>query len=248
MIRFWLALQFLTRLPTPSTAHLTPEAVQASLRASLPLFPLVGALVGALSAAVLWAAGQVWALPVAVLLALMVEALVTGAFHEDAVADFCDAIGGGHTRARKLDILKDSRIGSFGALGLLLAVGLRVALLISLPLHLAVPALLASATLGRWLILLVMALVPPAAAGLGKDIGGQATWRDVWRGAMWALPGVAWLLVTNPGGLLLGVMACAGFALWLRGRLMAWLGGVTGDGLGFACYAGQLLILLAVAA
>lgn len=248
MIRFWLALQFLTRLPTPSTAHLPADAVQAGLRASLPLFPLVGALVGALGAAVLWGAGQVWPWPAAVLLALMVEALGTGAFHEDAVADFCDAVGGGQTRARKLDILKDSRIGSYGALGLLLAVGLRAALLIALPMAAALPALLASATLGRWLILPVMALAPPAAAGLAKDIGAQATWRNVWHGGLWALPGVAWLLLTDAGSLLLALVACSVFALWLRGRLMAWLGGVTGDALGFACYAGQLLLLLAVAA
>lgn len=248
MIRFWLAVQFLTRLPTPPTAHLPADAVQAGLRASLPLFPLVGALVGALSAAVLWGAGQIWPMPVAVLLTLIVEARATGAFHEDAVADVCDAVGGGQTRARKLEILKDSRIGSYGALGLLLAVGLRAALLMSLPMDAALPALVASATLGRWLILPVMALVPPAAAGLAKDIGGQATARVVAQGALWALPGVAWLLLHDPGGLLLGLAACALFAVWFSGRLRVWLGGVTGDGLGFACYAGQLLVLLGSAA
>src|SRR3546814_1620129 len=101
-------------------------------------------MVGAITAGVMVAAEQVWPRIVAVVLALIVEVRLTGAFHEDAVADFCDAMGGGHTRDDKLRIFRDSRIGSYGALGLLLAVGLKAALLVVLPTPILAAALIAS--------------------------------------------------------------------------------------------------------
>ena len=88
--------------------------------ASMTLF-LIGAATGGLA----WAAGHVWPPLVAALLALAVEAVLTGGFHEDAVADCCDGFGGGRSREDVLRIMKDSRIGSFGMLGLTLAILLR---------------------------------------------------------------------------------------------------------------------------
>ena len=93
-----LAVQFLTRLPVPSTAQLTPEQVAIGLVRAVAWFPLVGALVGAITAGVAIAAMTLWPTVIAVLLALIVEARLTGAFHEDSIADFCDAFGGGVTQ------------------------------------------------------------------------------------------------------------------------------------------------------
>lgn len=242
---FWFAVQLLTRLPTPSTARLDAEAARAELARSRVWFPLVGGLVGAITALAVLGLARVWPLPVAVLLALVIEALVTGAFHEDAVADFCDAMGGGRTREQKLYIMRDSRVGSYGALGLLLAVLLRAALIGSVPMPLFAPALVASGAIGRWTILLVMVSVAPVPGrdGLATHANGRASFVLAPLGLALAVPMLVWAGVIVPIRLVLALLACCAFA-WAYARwLRAKLGGSTGDCLGFAAYAGQLIAI-----
>jgi adenosylcobinamide-GDP ribazoletransferase len=245
------AIRFLTRIPVPTTTT-SSEQSSRDLRAAVPWFPLVGALIGAITAAVLYAATQVWSPPVAVLLALSVEALLTGAFHEDAVADYCDAFGGGWTRDDILRILKDSRHGTYGVLGLTLAVALRAALLLSLAAspQIQLLALIASATWGRFVIVLLMALVPPISDrdSLAKDVAQQMSLRDLVGASLAALPGLAPWLLLDPLGALLTLLLTAAFLLWYRPHLLRTIQGVTGDCLGMACYAGQLILLLGAAA
>jgi adenosylcobinamide-GDP ribazoletransferase len=246
MRALWVSVQFLTRLPVPGAAR---PAEPAMLRRAALLFPLVGAGIGLATAAMVWAASRVWPLPVAVVLALAGEALLTGALHEDAVADSCDAFGGGRTREDILRILKDSRVGSFGALGLTLAVLLRAATVAALPAALLVPAVVASASLGRWLMLPLMALLPPPAdhSSLARDLGSRLGARGVLVGGVLTLPGIAALAIADPWRCAAGVLGC------LVALLAAWryfarrLGGATGDCLGALCYAGQLVVLLACA-
>lgn len=245
-----LAVQFLTRIPVPWLNTLTAETVKAGLAKSVIWFPVVGALVGALTAVVLVAADHFWPRIIAVILALAVEARLTGAFHEDAVADFCDGFGGGMTPARIHEIMKDSRIGSYGALGLGLTVALRAALLLVLPDALLVPALIASATFGRYMAVCLMALVPPLvqATGLAKDVGERAGTRQWLAASLLTLPFMLPLVLTVPMPTLMAAATALLFAVWFRGHLLRHLGGVTGDCLGFGVYVGQLLILLAAAA
>src|SRR5262245_29842706 len=92
---FLTAVRFLTRVPVPDRLFSPGEQSGVSLRASVVYFPLVGSLVGAATTAVIAGAGYLWSAWLAVLIGLAFEALLTGAFHEDAVADFCDAFGGG---------------------------------------------------------------------------------------------------------------------------------------------------------
>ncbi len=109
-----LAIQFLTRLPvSPAIPPLSEAQLKTGLRRSVLWFPLVGGLVGCIGALVLWGTEMLWPRMVAVALLLIVEARLTGAFHEDAVADFCDSFGGGMTADRIREIMKDSRIGSY---------------------------------------------------------------------------------------------------------------------------------------
>jgi cobalamin synthase len=119
------AVQFLTRLPLPGGMN-QPPSDRTLLVDAVAYFPLVGALIGLVTGWLVWAAATVWPIGLAVVLAVAVEAVLTGAFHEDAVADCCDAFGGGWTREQVLHILKDSRVGSFGVLGLGLALAVRV--------------------------------------------------------------------------------------------------------------------------
>jgi adenosylcobinamide-GDP ribazoletransferase len=122
---FVTAVQFLTRLPTPEIEAFEPSWLARSAR----YFPLVGILVGAINAAVWWLASQRLPPAVAVGLSLAVSVLVTGAFHEDGFADACDGFGGGTTAERVLAIMKDSRLGAFGAIGIVLLLGLKWAAL-----------------------------------------------------------------------------------------------------------------------
>ncbi len=141
----------------------------------------MGALIGILVAASTGLGALVWPPWLAVLAALAFEAWLTGALHEDAVADFCDALGGGRTRDQVLTILKDSRIGAFGALGLLFAVSLRAAAMITLVIQWGVAgwplwssAFVASSATGRSVMVLAMALCSPLAGreSLALAMGG----------------------------------------------------------------------------
>lgn len=247
---FFTAVQFLTRLRVPGGQTRDLSTFPEDIRRGLQFFPVIGAGIGVLTSVALLIFDRVLPLPLAVIAALAVEARLTGAFHEDAVADFCDAFGGGWTREDVLRILKDSRIGSYGALGLMLAVALRAGGLIALgDAWLAAAALVIAGAVGRLVILALMAVVPPVPAreGLAKDVGQVADWGTFGRGAMWCAPVLLFALVYDSAGVLLAGCAIAVFVLWLRAYLLRRLGGVTGDCLGFAAYAGMILTTLALA-
>jgi len=123
-----IALQFLTRVPVPAWVGFQPEWLQGCLR----YFPLVGALVGLAGALVLAVAAAWWPPSVAVVLSMAFTVWLTGGFHEDGWADTCDGLGGSVSRERALEIMKDSRLGSYGSLGLVLMLGLKAAVLVAL--------------------------------------------------------------------------------------------------------------------
>ena len=126
---FLCALQFMTRLPTPRLKGFQPDWIARSA----PYYPVVGWLVGGLSGAAFLAASPFWpGLPAAVI-AIVVGLLATGGFHEDGLADAADGLGGGRTPARRLEIMKDSRIGNYGALALWSVLTLKAVLLATLP-------------------------------------------------------------------------------------------------------------------
>lgn len=249
-----LALQFLTRVPVPLLERLESGQVQAGLVRAVGWFPLVGTFIGTVTAASVLGLAQFLPLAVAVIVAIIVEARLTGAFHEDAVADFCDAFGGGYTAEDVRRIMKDSRIGSYGALGLGLAVSLRGALLLSLPVAeqplAAATAIIGSACFARLLVVVAMAFIPPVpiGKGLAKDIGNGVNVGTILTGSLTACPALTALALLHWPSLLGACVLAAIFLIWLRGMLMRRIGGSTGDCLGFAAYLGQLILLLAVVA
>src|SRR5580704_12648928 len=145
-VLFLVATQFLTRLPTPAWADFQTNWLPQSAR----YFPLVGVLVGGINVGVWWLLGH-W-LPAAVTVGLMlaVSLLVTGALHEDGFADTCDGFGGGATPDRVLSIMKDSRIGAYGAIGVSLMLGLKWTALAALPLALFPLVVIAAHAMSRW--------------------------------------------------------------------------------------------------
>lgn len=244
-----LALQFLTRLPVPVLARLTADQAAAGLARAMAWLPPVGTLIGAVTAGVFVTAGWFWPPLVAATLALIVEALLTGAFHDDAVADFCDAFGGTATGERALAIMKDSRIGSYGALGLGLTVLLRIAAIVALPAPLAVAAIIGAATAGRLCAVTLAAVVAPVGGGAGMAVrAGRMPPARLALAALLALPGLSPILWLRPGAALAGFAAMALLLWWLQRFLNARIGGSTGDCLGLAAAMGQVALLLAVAA
>lgn len=155
---FLTAVQFLTRVPVPTLRAFQPDWIARSAR----YFPLVGGLVGLASGGVMLGAAQVWSGVLPALLAIAAGVLITGAFHEDGLADAADGLGGGQIPERRLEIMKDSRVGTFGVLALGLALGLKVAALDQIPVGLAVLGLIAAHAGGRGAAVLVMRILPYA--------------------------------------------------------------------------------------
>jgi adenosylcobinamide-GDP ribazoletransferase len=246
------AVQFLTRIPLPGGMNV-PEPDRRLLSASVGYFPWVGGAIGLTTGLVAWGASQVLPAAVAVGLALAFEAWLTNAFHEDAVADCCDAFGGGWTRDDVLRIMKDSRVGSFGTLGLLLAVGLRWSCLQSLAQSAGgamVPTCLAAGAVGRWAILRMMATIAPIPSrdGLSRDVGSQPTTARLWLGSAGMLAwGGPWIWLNPLRALLTVGLVLLCVAAWSR-YVQRRLGGVTGDCLGCQCYLAQLLVLMVACA
>jgi adenosylcobinamide-GDP ribazoletransferase len=251
MTLFLVALQFLTRLPVRLT-RFEPAWLNDCVRH----FPLVGALVGAAGAAVLWGAAQVWPAWIAALLALATTVALTGGFHEDGLADTFDALGGVVPREKALLIMKDSRIGSYGALALGLSLLLRAALLAVLatrPLAGAVAALLASHAFARAAAVGVMVSLPyggdaehakakPLALAVApRNFAIALGWCALLAAALaaWGLPWPRLLLAVAAAAL-----AAVAMRQWLRRRL----GGYTGDGLGATEQLAEIAVLLAFTA
>lgn len=244
-----LALQFLTRLPVPILARLTAAQAEDGMARAMGWLPLVGSGVGLVTAGTFAAAGHFWPPLVAALLALAVEAVLTGFFHEDAVADFCDAFGGTARGENALRIMRDSRIGSYGTVGLTLAIGLRVTTMSALPLAIATLAIIAAATMGRlWAVLLSALAPPPGESGIAARTRSGTPGRRVICAVMVALPGIVPLALTAPLPVFGSVVVGAVFLSWARRFVIGRIGGATGDCLGFAAYMGQLALLLCATA
>lgn len=250
---FFVALQFLTRLPVPAWVGHDPAWLNRSVRH----FPLVGLLVGAAGAAVALAALRWWPPTVAAVLAVAATLWLTAAFHEDGLADSFDALLGAAPREKALAIMKDSRIGSYGAAVLVLALLLRVLLLAALLARapaLAAAAWVAAHTAGRALAVGLMALLPYAGDeehAKAKPLARSVRTGDAALACGVGLAALALAARWSPtplaafGAVALGLLALAWLLRrWLRRRL----GGYTGDTLGAGEQGGEIVVLLAFAA
>ena len=137
---------FFTRIPVPASLPYSSQLLNQALR----FFPLVGMLVGILGAGVLWLALLVFPPPLALLVSMGATILITGAFHEDGFADFCDGYGGGMSAERILEIMKDSRLGTYGTIGLLAMLAAKYTALVSLTPPALYPILVAASCPSCW--------------------------------------------------------------------------------------------------
>lgn len=241
---FLLAVQFLTRVPV--RPDFTPEWLTAATR----YYPLVGALIGAVTAAIYALALLLWPPVVAVLVCIAAGLLLTGAFHEDGLADMADGIGGGQTRERALEIMRDSRIGTYGAAALLLALMLKAAALAAMPAATVILALVGGHALSRFSAVCVIATGSYARDhGTGKPVADGVSRASL---AIAAATALACLLALGWG---LGAMAALSGLLGLVLAHLAMrriferkLGGYTGDCLGAVQQASELGLYLGLLA
>lgn len=217
------AFRFLTRLPLPSSA-----AGKTDLARAATFFPLAGLAVGAVAAPLHgWLVFHLsrW---VAALFTVLLLVLLTGGLHEDGLADVADAFGGASDREQVLHILKDSRIGSFGALALSFSVLARIFLIASLPPQRTFAFLTTAQVLCRWTALPLAAALPAARGpvGQGARLAGQVSPLSLCAGTLlslalsvWLLRGASW----QPWILAMAITGLSGIYYWRRIR------GITGD-------------------
>jgi adenosylcobinamide-GDP ribazoletransferase len=241
---FLLAVQFFTRIPVTGKLAAWVGYSPAMLRASAAHFPAMGWIVGGASAGVF--AALYWALPpqdtsiwVAAILSTAFGVMLTGAFHEDGLADTADGLGGGFTRERALDIMKDSRIGTYGAIALVLAVLAKISLLVLLAqIHpqWVLVALFAAHVSSRYMplwLIRCLAHVGDTAQSKSKPLADSISRTGLWVGGVWWLLAMGLCALVFPWqALLAGALAAALAALFMGWRLHKRLQGYTGDGLG----------------
>ena len=238
-----VALVFLTRVPVPIGGTVSMR----DLARTVYLFPLVGVAVGAVGGIAFWLASRLELPPVVgACLAVAVMVGVTGALHEDGLADTADALGAGSDRERALGIMRDSRIGTFGTLALILTMVARLAIVTGLAqIERVAPALIAAAAFSRAVIPVVMLLQPTArASGLAAAVGAPEPFR-VWVAV--AL-GIAVALAVLPDGRAFsGLMTAAVAAALCAVALGRRFGGCTGDTLGAVQQTAEVAFLIALA-
>jgi adenosylcobinamide-GDP ribazoletransferase len=223
------AVQYFTRIRVPASVGHAQEQLAGAVR----YFPVVGLIVGASAAATLWLTAHVLPAPLPAILATVVTVLMTGAIHEDGLADTCDGLGGGATRERALEIMKDPRIGAFGAIALILMLLLKISALSAMPVWTAMAALVSAHAFSRFCAVLVSfagRYVGSAERSRAAPVVQRVQLGDVLIAAVFGLPA---LVLCGREAIIAVVVA-----LVLLGLLVRWcvqrIGGYTGDTLGAA--------------
>jgi adenosylcobinamide-GDP ribazoletransferase len=239
---FLIAIQFLTRLPVPEWV----KASEETLGKATKFFPLVGVMVGAGAALTFWLLKHMLPGSAAVLGAIIFTAFITNGFHEDGLADTFDGFGGGWTKEQALEIMRDSRLGTYGALALVFLILGKYSFLSSIAS--GAPGqvwrwLIVAHTAGRWTVLPLCAWLPYARAeGQGKLVAKQIGKADIFIGSVILL--VTVLLLSWQAAL--AAVLVTGLATLVSGfYYRARLSGVTGDCLGATNQIAEVSLYLA---
>ncbi len=236
---FLAAVQFLTRVPVR-------RRINVDLATVVVWFPVVGALIGAAVGGI--AAGLWYVVPagVAAAVAVLAGVLITGAFHEDGLADTADAVAGGWTTERRLEILKDPHHGSYGVAALCGSIVVRVVAVAALGPAAAFGGLVAAHTLARGAAVATMGVAPAARPrGLGAGYARRVGPRRATMAALIALAIAAAATGWWAGPLAVAAAVAALAVWWLAGRA---LGGITGDVLGAIEQVAECLVLVTATA
>lgn len=222
---FLLALGFFTRIPVPQVQNFQ----EADLNHAAKYFPLIGIIVGAISALVFFIANKIFPQNIAVILSMMASIYVTGAFHEDGLTDAIDGLGGGWHKEQILTIMQDSRIGSYGAVAIILALLLKFTTLSQLPAGLISGALIAGHSISRLCAVLVMATQAYVkSSGKAKPLATKLSSTGLCLATVLGLLPLCW----HPAYFLWALLPVTMVWTWFSLKLKKRIGGYTGDCLG----------------
>jgi len=242
---FWLAIGFLTRIPMLTRIDYSERLMNQSS----VYFPLVGLLLGATYAILFSVLSMFWSPLAGVLLVIGFHLWITGAFHEDGLADSIDALGGGYTVAKRMEIMKDSRIGTYGTVALVIALGLKATFLLET--RLTWLALLVAPAIARLTPLLLMGFLPyvtdPDKSKSKPVADGFSTKRLMLASGFVLAVAVAAAIPANgmlSSALVATLVVAIGWGLYLKGQL----GGYTGDALGASVVLSELVLLAGISA
>jgi adenosylcobinamide-GDP ribazoletransferase len=244
---FLHALRFMTILPVRSGDTLDADWLTRASK----YFPAVGVVVGLAAALVFAITSRYWPGFIPAVLAVATSALLTGALHEDGLADTADGFGGGRTREARLAIMKDSRIGTYGALALAFSVALRIAALALMTPSFAWAALIAAHASARAAATWAMTALPYAGDPEASRITYSATALDRSGATTALLVTLAALLpalLKSPSALFAGLILAALSALAAVALARRLIGGYTGDVLGTVEQMAEIGLLLGLAA
>ena len=238
-----IAATFLTRVPLGGS-HTAPTPLSATVW----VFPVVGAAVGLVGGLIFtacdWVGAPVWISAIAAISAMYA---LTGGLHEDGLADVADGFGGGNSRDRKLAIMRDSRIGTYGVSALIFSIGVRVAALASIAeAGFAVSALILAGAISRSAIGPVMALLPQARPDGLSAIAGQPRSSQAWLGVA-----VAFAIALGFAGLsdfLAAICVTAVVVTAVATIAKRQIGGQTGDVLGAVAQVAEIAVLVTLSA
>ncbi len=242
--RFCAALMFFTRIPCPAWASHSDTQMGHAAK----YFPLVGVLVGATASVVASLALRIYPQPVAILLSMVTTLLITGAIHEDGFADSCDGFGGGQTQEQILRIMQDSRIGTFGTVGLILLLALKFETLTLLAPEMLAIVLVAGHSISRLIAISFLHThfyVRPEGTGKSHAIAQKMSTTDLALACVFGLLPLA-LFSLRQALFTLAVLLVARFLI--GGYLTRRLGGYTGDCLGAAQQVSEILFYLTLLA
>ncbi|NJS36787.1 MAG: adenosylcobinamide-GDP ribazoletransferase [Brachymonas sp.] len=256
---FLLAIQFFTRIPITGKLAAWVGYNPEMLKSSAAHFAGVGWVVGAVAAGVYVALESIISSPYAPLIAAcfstIATVLLTGGFHEDGLADLADGLGGSYDRNRALEIMKDSRVGAFGAMALVLALLTKIALLAALgelPLMHVALLIWASHCVSRALPMLTVALLPhvgDAAGSKSKPLADRISRSALWSNFLWCFIPLAGIYTAWNAIELIVIVGCSVVA-WgiMQWRLKQRLQGFTGDALGATQQVCEIAFLLGAVA
>ena len=237
------AFQFLTRVPVPA-AHFHTDSLAQSVR----FFPLVGLFIGLAAAALRFALAHVLDPALTAALVLLFLVMVTGAFHEDGLADAADGLGGGWNPQQVLTIMRDSRIGSYGAIALVLSLLLRWLLLSRIPAASFLSVVVAAQVLCRWTTLPLSYYLEPARSAEGHAPGqGARVAQQTTRGALLtgSLLTLAIVLIAMRAAAWKPILAAVLVSLCSGWYYRKRIGGVTGDCFGATNQLTEIAVYLA---
>ncbi len=228
---FFTALMFYTRIPCPSYADHDEEYLNKATR----YFPLIGWIVGAGAVLSIYLLQFILPLSVCVILSLATTVLITGSFHEDGFADVCDGFGGGWTQSKILEIMKDSRVGTYGVVGLLILFILKIAAtfeLLQLDIAFAFKTILLAHVLSRFTaesVIFTHEYAREDATSKVKPLAKNLSLKNLLIGGMITVP--AFLLFQNPLVFVVFIPVYA-MKMYLASYYTKWINGYTGDCLG----------------